>query len=326
MRVSTLRNQSTAFRLLLFAFFSFMLASCVQPQPTVPTGTATVTLAAITPSHTLELPTETGPSTSSETATPSPFPSQTPTITHTPTQTNTPTITSTPTLGTGSTPRLPSLGVEFIANGDRSLPLVALTFDIGQTPQNPAGFDEGVIAALTENNAPATFFLGGDWMRTHISETRRLDSNPLFELGNHSWSHPDMRLLNEGDLSAEILRTQDMMFQITGHQTSLFRLPSGLFNDLVLSVAAWHGLYTIQWDVVTADPVPDNNAANINQIVRERVQPGSIIVMHANGRGWHTAEALPEMIEYLRSAGYCLVTVSQMIGLDPKVPACDPIP
>jgi peptidoglycan/xylan/chitin deacetylase (PgdA/CDA1 family) len=39
--------------------------------------------------------------------------------------------------------------------------------------------------------------------------------------------------------------------------------------------------------------------------------------MHANGRGWHTAEALPQMIEYLQGQGYILVTVSQLLGLEP---------
>ena len=51
--------------------------------------------------------------------------------------------------------------------------------------------------------------------------------------------------------------------------------------------------------------------------MRERVQNGSIIIMHANGRGWHTAEALPQMIEYLQSQGYIMVTVSQLLGLEP---------
>lgn len=55
----------------------------------------------------------------------------------------------------------------------------------------------------------------------------------------------------------------------------------------------------------------------MNWAVRERVQNGSIIVMHANGRGWHTAESLPQMIEYLQSQGYTLVTVSQLLGLEP---------
>jgi peptidoglycan/xylan/chitin deacetylase (PgdA/CDA1 family) len=217
---------------------------------------------------------------------------------------------------------LPRLDVRFVTNGERELPYVALTFDVGQQPSNPAGFDAGIVAALLEYDAPATFFLGGDWMRTHISETRILDGIPLFELGNHSWSHPDMVGLSEARLSNEVLRTQNMMYQLTGHQTVLFRFPSGLYDDLALSVVAWHGLYSIQWDVVIADPVPDNTAENILKLVTERTQPGSIIVMHANGRGWHTAEALPLVIEYLRGQGYCLVRISQLIGLEDPPTDC----
>lgn len=229
---------------------------------------------------------------------------------------------ATPTLLSGRVPTLPRLGVHFITHGDRALPFVALTFDVGQTPDNPAGFDTGIVAALVEHEAPATFFLGGDWMRTHIAETRTLDGIPLFELGNHSWSHSDMRELSEAQLSAEVVRTQNMMYQITGHQTVLFRYPSGWYNDLALSVVAYHGLYSIQWDVVTADPVPDNTAENILKLVTQRVDRGSIIVMHANGRGWHTAEALPLIIEYLRGEGLCLVRISQLIGLEPPPEEC----
>ena len=126
-----------------------------------------------------------------------------------------------------------------------------------------------------------------------------------------------MRELDEIQISREIVRTQDILYQLTGRHARLFRPPAGHSNALVQSVVAWNGLYTIQWDVTTADPVPDNDAENINRLVSERVQNGSIIIMHANGRGWHTAEALPEMIRYLRSSGYTLVTVSQLIGQDP---------
>jgi peptidoglycan/xylan/chitin deacetylase (PgdA/CDA1 family) len=194
-----------------------------------------------------------------------------------------------------------------------------------QKPDNPAGFDQAIVAALEDTEAPATFFLGGDWMRTHPEETRMLASSPLFDLGNHSWSHPDFVELSEVELSQEILRTQDLLYQLTGRSNRLFRLPGGTYDDLALSVIAWHGLYTIQWDVVTADPVPDNTGENILKIVKERVQNGSIIIMHANGRGWHTAEALPGMIEYLRSEGYVLVTVSQLIGLQSLPPTQQPL-
>lgn len=186
-----------------------------------------------------------------------------------------------------------------------------------QKPKLPAWFDADIVEALLEADAPATFFLGGDWMRTHPEETKLLAQYPQFELGNHSWSHPDMIDLEEIDMHREIVKTQNILYSLTGRHARLFRPPAGLYNTMLLSVVAYHGLYTIHWDADTADPVPDNDAENINRLVRERVQNGSIILMHGNGRGWHTAEALPEMIRYLRDSGYTLVTVSQMIGLEP---------
>ena len=294
---------------LIYIVLVSVLGGCHQP-PIPVLGTSTPIQPIVTQTQTLNLIHTSIPSPTS-TATRTPIPS----LTHTPPPTAKATITPTPTLLPDKAPPLPLVGVFFITHGDREKPNVALTFDVGQTPDNPAGFDEGIYNALIDYDAPATFFLGGDWMRTHISETRALANNPLFELGNHSWSHPDMRELSEPKIAAEILRTQDIMYQITGQQTALFRLPSGFYNDLTLSVAARLGMYTIQWDVVTADPVPDNSAENIFRIVRERVQNGSIIIMHANGRGWHTAEALPLMIPYLREQGYCLVTISQLIGV-----------
>jgi peptidoglycan/xylan/chitin deacetylase (PgdA/CDA1 family) len=200
--------------------------------------------------------------------------------------------------------------------------LVALTFDLCQTPSNPAGFDEDLVHELISSNTPATFFLGGDWIRTHTEETHLLASVPYFELGNHSWSHPDFRELEEAEMSREILRTQTLLYRMTGKQPALFRFPAGTYNALAQSVAAWHGLRMIQWDVVTADPVPDNSAEMINTRVRAQVRNGSIIIMHANGRGWHSAEALPEIIDFLREEGYCLVTISQLLGLEALPESC----
>ena len=229
----------------------------------------------------------------------------------------------TPTLIPGSPPVLEHIDVYFIEHGSRRQPLVALTFDLCQDPSNPSGFDEGIYRVLVNAEVPATFFMGGDWMRTHIDETRMLASVSYFELGNHSWSHPDFRALNEVDMSREILRTHELLYQLTGHQSQLFRFPGGTYNTLALSVVAWHGMRSIQWDVVIADPVPDNTAAMILERVDEQVKNGSILVMHANGRGWHTAEALPLMVRTLRQDNYCLVTISQLLGLEPLPQACE---
>lgn len=251
-------------------------------------------------------------------------PISTPTFTPSPQPTFTPSITSSPTLTPTETrrpasriaPTLPHIDVQFIYHGDRDKPYVALTFDLCQKPELPSRFDKEIVDILNEYEAPATFFIGGDWMRTHVDETLLLASNPNFELGNHSWSHPDLPGLSAEAISEEIVRTQDLLFKLTGRQSTLFRLPAGKYDDLTLGMIAWHGLYTIQWDVETGDPDPTIDAERMNWAVSKRVQNGSIIVMHANGRGWHTAEALPQMIEYLREQGYTLVTVSQLLGLE----------
>ena len=276
-----------------------ILTACQAAEtPTVESTASATDVHLLLPTRTLTL---------QPTFTPSPQPSFTPLPTLTPTETPRPDIA----------PKLPYTKVHFIFHGDRDKPYVALTFDLCQKPEYPASFDQGIVDVLKEYNAPATFFMGGDWMRTHVDETLLLASNPNFEMGNHSWSHPDLPGLSQESISSEIVKTQDLLYKLTGRQSKLFRLPAGKYDDLTLGVIAWHGLYTIQWDVETGDPDPTIDAERMNWAVRKRVQNGSIIVMHANGRGWHTAKALPEVIEYLRDQGYTLVTVSELLGLQP---------
>src|SRR6266508_1597849 len=284
-----------------FILFMFLLSSCQAKSALNLSPTATNTPFLVP--------------TIAETAIPTLTATQKPILT--PFLTVTPSAPPTETQRPDIAPTLPHTDVHFIYHGDRDKHYVALTFDLCQKPEFPAWFDQGIYEVLTRYNVPATFFMGGDWMRTHVDETLLLASNPKFELGNHSWSHPDLPGLSEELISKEILKTQNLLYQLTGRQAKLFRLPSGLYDDLTLSVIAWNGLYTIQWDVETGDPDPTIYAERMNWAVRERVQNGSIIIMHANGRGLHTAEALPEMIEYLQSQGYTLVSVSHILGLEP---------
>lgn len=153
-------------------------------------------------------------------------------------------------------------------------------------------------------------------MQSHPTQTQALAANSLFELGNHSWSHPDFAKIRPEEMSAEILKTQDIMFELTGGQPRLFRLPFGTYTDQALAVIAQHGLRTIQWDVVTGDPDPNVSADAMVDTVTSQAENGSIAIMHMNGRGWHTAEALPRMIDDLAAAGFNFVTVSELLGLE----------
>lgn len=200
-----------------------------------------------------------------------------------------------------------------ISHGDRSRPQVALTFDLCQTKTKPAGFDPAIVAILQEKEAAATFFSGGLWLQNHPQEAQLLASEPRFELGNHSWSHPDFRQTDAATIAEEIEQTERLLTALTGHSSRLFRLPFGYYDERVLKNVAASGVRIIQWDVVTGDPDRQVLAADIVAAVKHGAKNGSIVIMHANGRGWHTAEALPQVIDLLRQRGFELVTVSQLL-------------
>jgi peptidoglycan/xylan/chitin deacetylase (PgdA/CDA1 family) len=212
---------------------------------------------------------------------------------------------------------LPPLDPTLVTHGDRSLPAIALTFDACQTVEEPTGYDEAIIKTLTDTGTPATLFLGGLWMQWHTTQTRALAANPLFELGNHSWGHPDFTKISPAAMSAEILQTQAIMANLAGRQAALFRFPYDVYTDKALVVVGGQGLRAVEGDVITGDPDPRTSARAIVEAVTTQARGGSIVFMHMNGRGWHTAEALPVIIKQLRAKGYTFVTVSQLLGLAP---------
>jgi len=204
-----------------------------------------------------------------------------------------------------------------LTNGNRQEPQVALTFDLCETEGDLADIDTGIIRVLNQAQAPATLFLGGLWMRDHQAETLALAQNPLFELGNHSWSHADFSKISREEMERQILLTQQTMYDLLGYQTNLFRLPYGTYTDEALNAINDQGLYVVQWDDVSGDPDQNIDAQEMTTWVLQQVRPGSIIIMHANGRGWHTAEALPKIIRSLREQGFRLVTVSELLKIPP---------
>jgi peptidoglycan-N-acetylglucosamine deacetylase len=94
---------------------------------------------------------------------------------------------------------------------------------------------------------------------------------------------------------------------------TLFRFPFGTCNAETLSEVNEAGLLAIQWDVVSGDPAKAASAEAIEHGVVAQVKSGSIVVMHANGRGWHTAEALPLVIAGLRKRGFEFATVGELL-------------
>ncbi len=219
---------------------------------------------------------------------------------------------------------------------DREARLVALTFDLCEEASERAGYDAELVNTLRAAEAKATFFAGGKWLRTHPEQAMQLMADPLFEVGNHAWTHGNLRVI-QGEAAREQILWAQAEYQVLRRNLSerpcavevgpaawrqipawptLFRFPYGVCNQGSLEAAAGLGLAAIQWSLVTGDPDKGRSAQAIAQAVLDGVKPGrgTIVVAHANGRGWHTAEALPHFIPQLRAQGYRFVTLSELLA------------
>lgn len=212
-----------------------------------------------------------------------------------------------------SVPLLARPGVaRVISHGPRTLRQIALTFDACAT-RRPSGYDGRVVEVLVELHVPATFFLGGKWMLDHPDQTRYLASIPQFELANHSFLHPHMTRVSDERLRRELQQPRDVLFALTGRRPTLFRAPFGEYDARVVAAAARLGMTTIQYDLASGDPDASISEQRLIERVTREARNGSIIVMHVNRRGWHTAEALPEIVRRLRERGFSFVTVSELL-------------
>jgi peptidoglycan/xylan/chitin deacetylase (PgdA/CDA1 family) len=214
-----------------------------------------------------------------------------------------------------------------LARGER---LIALTFDLCENENEIAGYDGAIVDVLRREDVKATFFASGHWLMTHPERAQQLLADPLFEVGSHSFTHRNFRLLapqairedlalaDAADASArQSLGSRACYADAAGAAVpplALFRFPFGTCNADSLNAVHDAGLLAIQWDVVSADPVFANGGDRIARTVVERARPGSIIVMHANGRGHHTAQALPRIIAELRARGFEFATVGDLLA------------
>ena len=166
-----------------------------------------------------------------------------------------------------------------------------------------------ILETLEQYNVRATFFVVGEWAEEH-PESMRAIAAAGHELGNHSYSHPDMTRLSREEIAAQITSCNEAVRTITGETPTLFRAPSGAYNNAVVETARALGSHAVQWDVDSRDwqnPTPDE----IVQRVVKNVRPGSILLFHVGKE--NTDAALPALLAGLQEQGYTLCAVGELI-------------
>jgi peptidoglycan/xylan/chitin deacetylase (PgdA/CDA1 family) len=188
---------------------------------------------------------------------------------------------------------------------------IALTFDDNT---NPAA-SIATLRVLRQYHVPATLFVIGYAVKSYPDITQEIVKgvqDGLFEVGDHSGSHPDLSKLTRSQLLNEIGIGTSMFQDATGAGTvPLFRPPYGHFNSLVSTIAGERGFtYLALWDVGTEDWKAES-ARTIEDAIVQQAHSGAIVLLHLGAP--HTAAALPGIITRLHTAGYQLVTMSELL-------------
>lgn len=179
-------------------------------------------------------------------------------------------------------------------------PMIALTFDDG-----PGEYTEELINCLVENNAKATFFMLGQNVEAYPEIAKKL-SDAGMELGNHSYSHPDLVTIGAEAAAQQVSNTDAALKAATGFEATVMRPPGGSFNDSV-KAAINHPL--IIWSIDTRDWATKSEDQTY-QVVMDNAQDGSVVLMH-DIHEWSVKAAI-RMIPDLIAKGFKLVTVSEL--------------
>lgn len=209
--------------------------------------------------------------------------------------------------------------------------VVALTFDADMTPlmkknlldkKVDSYYNEKIISILKEYQIPATIFISGLWAETYPDQAKKIANDQLFEIGNHSYSHPsftkncyNLNLVLDSEKEREISLAQEILNRITNKKIKLFRFPGGCYTKNDLQITKKYGLTVVHWNVDSRDGFNIDISKIIYSIKRD-VKPGSIIVFHLSGQknAPLTDQALPIIIDYLRKSGYQFKKISDLLN------------
>jgi len=183
---------------------------------------------------------------------------------------------------------------------------IALTFDDGPSPLTPE-----YLKVLGEQGARATFFTIGSHIRRSPG-VLALIAKEGHEIGNHSFSHRNLKLLPVSEVEQDILSTSNLIEQETRQKVRFFRPPGGNVSPALVKTVETLGMKTVLWSIDPKDWKPGTTSARIVNHVLTHLRPGSIVVMHEGKQ--QTLGALPALIQELKKRGWQLVTVSELLA------------
>lgn len=189
--------------------------------------------------------------------------------------------------------------------------VIALTFDDGPDPNDTPA----ILDLLREYEAKATFFVVGKRVEQypHLVVRETLEGH---EIANHTYNHPYFSRRAAGDkIIAEMERTNEAIFQVTGQKPRLFRPPGGFYSEQMVRISKNLHYKIVLWS--WHQDTEDWSTPGVQKIVRKvlnNARNGDIVLFHDYVEGeTQTVAALKQILPELKRRGFRFVTVSELL-------------
>ncbi len=209
-------------------------------------------------------------------------------------------------------------------------------------------FDDAVINHLTfvapllkEFGFGATFFpcrFSEEWRRENgehllCGEELKTLHDMGFEIGNHSWNHPDMRTLAPAEAAEEIERFNGFLADSGVPAPTSFAYPGGPFAENIVPLLRERGFTAArtteprQWEKAADDPMripafaisKNDRLGFFSAVSRCRENNAVVLVFHGVPDTVHpwvnnTPECFREMMEYLRNEKFRVLSMRDFLA------------
>jgi peptidoglycan/xylan/chitin deacetylase (PgdA/CDA1 family) len=192
-------------------------------------------------------------------------------------------------------------------NGSRDRKQIAITFDDGPNPHT-----QEILDILKNQNTRATFFCIGKNIAGQEAILKRIDFEDHL-IGTHSFNHHwSFPLQGKAKIIEEMVRSKKAVSDIIHKEPLLFRPPFGVTDPPLAAAIREKGVSSIGWSLRSYDTVISSSDKLLNRV--NKLKNGDIILFH--DAGLQTNVILTLFIKYVRSQGFEIVPLDQLLGIN----------
>ena len=196
-----------------------------------------------------------------------------------------------------------------MALGNIEKKYIYLTFDLGYE----AGYTEKILDSLKENNVKGAFFITAHYVNTASDLVKRMiDEGHI--VGNHTVNHKSMPSLSDDELTTEVMKLHQVIYEKYNYEMKYMRPPKGEFSERTLSLCEKLGYKTVMWSFAYVD-WEENKQPSEDEAMQKiipNLHNGEIMLLHATSKT--NADIMDKMIKRVQEEGYEFRSLEEFVS------------